>query len=138
MNSSDLISSFVSDYLKTQTPASASSTARWWSVEMFPKKRHVTLPSDPKFVRGIQLKNVSDVVDEDNGVRKFKMQLSSSAMYYRSNLITVPKVLLTESGDVDVEKWQEFEFSEYFEIVGKDQVRFIALARVSLDQYQNF
>lgn len=127
MKSSDLISSFVSDYLKTQT------SARWWSVEMFPKKRHVTLPSDASLVKGIQLKRFS----EDGGIRQFKMQLSSSAMYYRSNLITVPKVLLTESGDVDVEKWQEFEFSEYFEIVGKDQVRFIALSRVTLDQYHN-
>lgn len=132
MNSSDLISSFVSDYLKTQSP-STSPSARWWSVEMFPKKRHVTLPSDPKFVRGIQLKRV----DDPDGIRKFKMQLANAVTYYRSGLITVPKVLLTESGDVDLEKWQEFEFSEYFEIVGKDQVRFLTLARVTLDQYRN-
>lgn len=134
MNITDFVSSFASDYLASP----ASPKARWWSVEMFPKKRRLILPSDSTLIKGIQLKRINDVVDEDNGVRKFKMQLANAALYYNAELITVPKILLTETGEIDVEKWQEFEFSEYFEIVGKDQVRFLTLARASVDQYHSF
>lgn len=113
---SDTTFNFISDYIKSQPDCSN----RWWSVERFPKKRCVILPSDPKLVKGIQLKPINDGGD----MIKFRMQLSNAALYYLSDLITVPEVLLTENGDIDLDKWHRFEFNEYFEVVGKNQVRF--------------